>query len=244
MNAVFASRSFWQPYLTLEPENLSDVELAEQLGALRSDYAIREENISFEVSGEQHTAINRLVEFPFACGERFQLVIEYRPDCDGCEKSLKLVDHQAGMRQEMGWWDLARWHPYCLRPEELELLRRYWRQFDSRWEGSELPLLLLCQFVGLADEQAREALAAQVGLALNVTVQRKPGETQLKAPLYVADGDFRWEQDSEFGWVFTSDEYCCYSIRNRPHAESNEGHFPFTAFREMIREVERQSGRE
>ena len=42
-----------------------------------------------------------------------------------CNKSLQLKDKTTGEGYEMGWWDLARWHPYCLRPEELRILIEY-----------------------------------------------------------------------------------------------------------------------
>ena len=45
-----------------------------------------------------------------------------------------------------------------------------------------------------------------------------------------------WEQDAELGWVFTSEDHSCYSLRNRSHADSEEGRFPFAAFREMMAE--------
>jgi hypothetical protein len=61
-------------------------------------------------------------------------------------------------------------------------------------------------------------------------------------PLHIADGNYRWEDDVELGWVFTSDEYCCYSLRNRAHHDSNEGRFPFAAFREMMAELQQILG--
>jgi hypothetical protein len=138
----------------------------------------------------------------------------------------------------LGWSDLARWHPYCLRPAEFDTLLQFWERWDRRWQGQDLPLLLLCQFVGLPDAGARNALAARAQAALQSLGLPGAGEGQLDVPLHIPDGDYRWEADSELGWVFTSDDYCCYSIRNRPHANSDEGRFPFTAFREMMTEVQ------
>src|SRR5262249_53890107 len=68
----------------------------------------------------------------------------------------------------------------------------------------------------------------------------EPGKGDLEVPVHVPEPDYRWEHDPELGWVFTSDKYCCYSLRNRPHAGSDEGQFPFIAFREMMSDVERQ----
>jgi hypothetical protein len=140
----------------------------------------------------------------------------------------------------MGWWDMARWHPYCLRPEEFDSLLQFWGRWDQRWRGQELPLLLLCQFVGLPDASARDALAARAQAAWRPLGLPQPGESPLEIPLHFPEGGYRWEADADLGWVFTSDDYCCYSIRNKAHADSEEGHFPFTAFREMMSEVQQR----
>jgi len=236
VNPVFATQAFWQPYLTCEPENVLEEELAAQLDRLRSDYVVRDEKITYDYAGEQRTAEYRVVEFPFACGERFTLVVEYQPDVSGCDKNLFLVDVRSGKKHQMGWWDLARWHPYCLRPDELDDLLEFWRRWDDRWETGELPLLLLCQFVGLADSKDLQALQTKADDAYRTLGLPAPGPGQLSVRLHVPE-NYRWETDDELGWVFTSDEYCCYSLRNRPHADSDEGRFPFALFREMMADV-------
>jgi hypothetical protein len=116
----------------------------------------------------------------------------------------------------MGWWDLARWHPYCLRLAELDALLQFWERWDRRWGGQEVPLLLLCQFVGLPDAASRDALAARAQTALqSLGLPGPPSEGRMDVPLHIPDGDYRWEADSELGWVFTSDDYCCYSLRSK-----------------------------
>lgn len=240
MNSVFATSAFWQPYLTLEPGEVSEDDFATQLEGLRRDFVVRDKTINYEYSGRQHTAVLRVVEFPFSCGEQFSLIIEYEPSVNGCSKTLVLADTRTGTRMEMGWWDLARWHPYCLRVAELDSLLLYWERWDHRWRGQEIPLLLLCQFVGLPTIGVRDALAARARTVLQSLGLPGTNGSQLEAELYVPDGDYRWDEDAELGWVFTSDEYCCYSIRNRPHFNSNEGRFPFIAFKEMMSEVQQQ----
>ena len=233
MNPVFATEAFWQPYLTCEPIGVSDEELAAQLDGLRSDYVVRDEKIAYEHAGEQHTAECRVVEFPFSCGEQFSLVIEYEPEVHGCVNNLSLLDDRSGTKHQMGWWDLARWHPYCLRLDEFDDLLEFWRRWDDRWDSRELPLLLLCQFIGLADSEDLQSLQSKADDAYCRLGLPVPGPEKPRVQLHVPD-DFHWEIDDELGWVFTSHEYCCYSIRNRPHADSDEGRFPFTLFREMM----------
>jgi hypothetical protein len=242
VNSILGTSTFWQPYLTLEPGEVSEEGFAVQLEELRRDFAVRDEISQYEYSGRQHRAVRRVVEFPFTCGERFSLVLDYQPAVTGCRTTLFLADTHSGTKREMGWWDLARWHPYCLRPLELDSLLQFWKLWDPRWRGQETPLLLLCQFVGLPDLGARDALTARAQTVLQSLGLPGANESQLEVPLYVPDGNYRWEEDAELGWVFTSDEYCCYSIRNRPHFDSDEGRFPFTAFREMMNEVQQRLG--
>jgi hypothetical protein len=238
MNPVLKTREFWQPYLTLEPKGVSEGDLAAQLDGLSADYPVREETINYEYCGEHRTAVRRLVDFAFACGDRFSLVIEYEPDVNGCDTNLFLVDIRSGMKHELGWWDLARWHPYCLRQEELDELLEFWQRRDLRWRIAELPLLLLCQFVGLANSKELGTLQTRAEAAYNALGVPAMGEGRNNVPLRVPE-NYRWEQDAELGWVFTSDEYSCYSLRNRPHHDSDEGRFPFTAFREMMADIRR-----
>lgn len=79
MNSVFATSAFWQPYLTLEPGEVSEDDFVAQVEGLRTDFTVRDETINYEYSGRRQTAVRRVVEFPFCCGERFSLVIEYEP---------------------------------------------------------------------------------------------------------------------------------------------------------------------
>ena len=44
---------------------------------------------------------------------------------------------------------------------------------------------------------------------------------------FLLKDDYRWHLDADLGWTFTSDEYDCYSIRNRNHTGKGEGRFPF-----------------
>jgi hypothetical protein len=199
MNPVFAKSAFWLPYLTLEAGEVGEDEFVAQLEELRRDFVIRDDIIKYQHGGRQHTAVRRVVEFPFSCGQRYSLLIEYEPGVDGCSKNLFLVDARSGKKSEMGWWDLARWHPYCLRPEEFDRLLEFWRRRDPRWQGQDLPLPLLCQFVGLPNSADRDALADQANAAVRALGLPRVGRRQLKVPLHVPEGDCRWEVDATLG---------------------------------------------
>ena len=240
MNSAFSTTAFWIPYLTLELDDVSKEDAEAQLNILRNEYAVRDETTYFEYGGRQMTSIRRVIEFPFPCGERYSLVIEHEPSDFGCTRNLFLVDSKSGVRSAMGWWDQARWHPYCLRPEEFDLLLQYWNRSDRRY-GPNVAFLLFCQFVGLADTTARDALVTRAKAAADALGLSASGG-KFEIPLQTPGEDYRWEVDADLGWVFTSDKYCCYSLRNRPHAESDEGRVPFTAFQEMMSEVQRRLG--
>lgn len=235
MNPIFSTREFWQPYFYLEPEGINKDEVARQLAIIQADFPVREDKVPYEVQGHQHIAIRRIVEFSFRCGDRYSLLIEYELEIDGCLLELFLVDRRAGTKRKMGWLDLAQWHPYCLHLEEFDALLVYWERHDPRWQGQHLPLLLLCQFVGLPDVSSRDSLLARAQTALAAVCPT----VRMEIPLPIPEGDYAWEDDPALGWLFTSDTYCCYSMRNRPHVDSEEHHFPFAAFRELMAEVRR-----
>jgi hypothetical protein len=239
MNRVFSTIDFWRPYGTLDPGELCALDFASQLDSLSADYPVRAETVHFEYAGRQQSAIHRFVEFSFSCGDLFSLVVEYEPAENGCSMYLMLVDSRSGKKHEMGWWDLVQWHPYCLRLQELDCLLRFWRQGDPRWHGDELPLLLLCQFVGVCDSNEQRSLAARVESAFETLGLSGDAYSTEVVPIYIPEGAYYWRNDAELGWLFTSDDYCCYSMRNRPHADADEGQFPFAQFREMLNDVQK-----
>jgi hypothetical protein len=239
VNPVFTTRAFWQPYLYPEPEGVNADDIARQLAVLQTDFPVREDQVPFELQGRQHVAIRRVVEFSFRCSDRYSLLIEYELEVQGCMTVLFLVDRQSGTKSQMGWSDLARWHPYCLHPEEFDALLADWERHDPRWHGQHLPLLLLCQFVGLPDSSSRDSLSARAEAALAAVCP----EGRMEIPLHVPE-DYAWEHDPELGWLFTSDTYCCLSTRNRQHLDSDEHHFPFAAFQELMAAVRRRDPEE
>ncbi len=240
-NPAFGNPNFWRLFFKLEDSTISNDEIEEQLSLLRQDFQILEEPIPsgsglHDSEENEDDFIRGSVQFHFPCGDQFSLLLDYAMTTEGCDKHLSLLNHSSGEKSVMGWWDLARWHPYCLRVEELDRLLGYWANHTSRWSETHLPLLLLCQFVGLESSEAQDALTQRAKNAIrSIGVQKRDGKLP-KPTLRVPEDEYRWELDEQLGWVFTSDEYCCYSLRNRPHAENSdeEGRFPFEAFRQML----------
>jgi hypothetical protein len=257
MNPVFATQAFWDLYLTLRCIDYGEDEIASQLRGLARDFPLRRTISIYDTHEEDRDLPLDAVEFTFSCGDRYSMVIEYWPSIVGCDKWLFLQDQVTAERAPLGWWDLARWHPYCLRQEELDLLLRYWCRFDPRWPDESLILLLFCQFVGLCDKNGwqglsgrAEAAYARLGPAFvdRVELSTDPSDDDLPLSAEMLVGcptepaavplwwrpDYRWEQRSEVGWVFTSDEYDCYSLRNGTHGGMD---FPYAGFAAMLQEV-------
>lgn len=208
-----------------------DIDL--QLQELAQDFVVRTDTISFQYEGQTHSTQKRVIEFPLPCGNGFDLVVEYEPDPQGCTITLFLHDAATRNKQQMGWWDLARWHPYCLHPEELDILLRYWARGASPWPEERTALMLLAPFVGLSDQHMQQNLSARVDAAYWAVCPQALDHPPL---LLQIPEDYRWDHDDLLGQVF-SGAYPCYSIRNRPHVGSDEGQFPFSTFREVIRRL-------
>ncbi|MET8154613.1 hypothetical protein ACIBSW_13415 [Actinoplanes sp. NPDC049668] len=143
-------------------------------------------------------------------------------------------DDVAGGRLELGHWDQARAHPFCLRWDELEaVVRRMRAEPDRQRVSPELAMLLLAPWVGHgSDEQdllaARRRIIAgeldRLGLFHGDAAERIV--ESLLMP--VSEDDYAWRWDAEAGWTFGG-EYSCYSNRNDDHR------FPFAEFAEFRR---------
>lgn len=205
---------------------MNDSDLASQLKELRRDFTVRTDQVEFEVDGELVKGSIKVVEFQLPLPGGYSILIDYMLNLGGCEKNLYLCHDDADSPMLMGWWDLQSWHPYCLRTEELDRLLRYWE--DQEDLDPDLPLLLLADFVGMetpASSQALQERVAEAYARLSDDPLPCPAEIHAKD-----EDDYQWTQDEEFGWIFHSEEYPCYSLRNRAHIDSGEGCFPFLAF--------------
>src|SRR5437867_2675278 len=138
MNTVLTTDAFWELYYNLSSETQTEDDVSTQLEELSKDFVVRKDTFQYEYEGEQRTASSKVVEFPFSCGTKFSMMIEYVPDIFGCDINLFLISADTQFKNQMGWWDLARWHPYCLRPEELDCLLAYWARWDDRWANNSV----------------------------------------------------------------------------------------------------------
>jgi hypothetical protein len=206
---------------------------------LKESFKYREDIIRYEQEGKEQTSINKVIEFKFDCGEffslRLDLLLEHRSGSwTNAETSLYLWDEKESKEHPMGWWDLARWHPICIKPEEFDLLLEHWSLNDPIWKNTPFPKLLLKNYVGFSDEAVLELLQKEVLEVFKdlITDEYNAVEDTLRFIPFFEDSV--WQKHQEFGWVYESEVYNCYSIRNECHASGEEGLFPFEEYQKMI----------
>jgi len=138
---------------------------------------------------------------------------------------------------ELGHWDQARWHPFCVRWSELEAVVAQMRAApDPHPLPPEVGMLLLARWVGHGSDEAallndrREVIA---GTFERLGLFRGEDAVRMAAQLLraVPEDDYAWRWDSERGWLL-SGEYPGYSIRNDCHSR-----FPFAEFTEFRRQL-------
>ena len=230
---VFRSKSFWTLYYNREDPDRDSADIVEECRGFEGVFRVDYDTVEVD---EVETFEQAAVVFPFDCGPRYQMLIRYMPDELGVMINLDLLERRTERRWQMGWWDLERWHPFCLRIEELEALLIHWEANDPLWSGTPLPFLLLVPFVGPVDDAAFDFLAdrvASAGQSLGLQLRADFADPK---PATIED-NFRWGVDPELGWVFTSPEYACYSLRNREHLGSEEGSYPFERWREALTDL-------
>jgi hypothetical protein len=235
MNAVFSNNDFWNLFWNLEPDDIGDFNLEKNIEILSQDFDIKK-----EING---SLTYYSVNLSFNCGQKYSLLL----DCGfhngfglSCDKSLQLKDNLTKETYELGWWDMARWHPYCLRPEELRFLIEYWKRFDSKWQDGKLPLLLLLHFVGFENETQAEPFfeeATEICKVWEIHSRYLQIENWFEA---IEREKYKWSFNQNLGWTIGNDDYSCYSLRNKEHyndAINDEGSFPFRKFNQMMQEV-------
>jgi hypothetical protein len=136
---------------------------------------------------------------------------------------------------ELGHWDQARWHPFCLRWSEVEAVVAQLRA-GTHPLPPEVGLLLLARWVGHGSDEAallqeRRAVVARaferLGLFQGAAAARMAAQLMQAVP----EDDYAWRWDAERGWLLSGD-YAGYSIRNDCHDR-----FPFPEFTQFRRQL-------
>ncbi|MEU7909011.1 hypothetical protein [Actinoplanes sp. NPDC049118] len=223
LHTALRTPEFWRCY-ALDGTDGFDVDatgerLAEEIGEPNLDLPVRPDwflrlSLCFEVN--LHTL--------YLC--------DLDPDEDYEDYEDDDEDVPVDSQLELGHWDQARWHPFCLRWEELEaVVRRMRAEPDRQQVSPEQAMLLLARWVGHGADEQDLLVARRRSVA---GALERPGlfhgddAARMAAGLLVAvsEDDYAWRWDAEKGWTFGGD-YGCYSNRNDGHD------FPFAEFAEF-----------
>jgi hypothetical protein len=241
MNKVFKELNFWNLFIFLERDDLEADTVEKQLDALSTDFRIETGNNEYKHDGQSFQEDYSIVFFEFDLSPDYMLQLEYIPRPEGCGKYLHLKDKKQDRLHLMGWWDLDAWHPYCLREEEvLAINERLKGQSSGPWAGTDLPLLLLHDFVGFDSPEGAESFAQKVfeafkSLGIEGFMKAEPKPV---AVFYQEEEAYSWRKDAKLGYVFESKIYNCYSLRNAAHNSGEEkGRFPFEDWNKLMSAV-------
>jgi hypothetical protein len=179
---------------------------SDRLGELTDALAVDEE-------GEE-------TEVEFAVGGGHRLVLSVDTGLDSHELAVGSAD-----LVELAWDDLAHWHPFALRWDELDLICRAVALVDPG-QHPGAPLALLCRFAAVFTDKELLAYAEAVDAAY--TSLRPAGWTGYwpRAADWLERADFRgkgvtWHRDDAGDLVASpaDDEADFYSTRVRPHPQ-------------------------
>ena len=253
MTNIFHNEDFWILYLKLEGILLDDnqniiKEIEEDkinaiIKPLSSHFVVHQEKGKkehdkqrlkeiglFDFIGKKIEYEVNTVFFDFQL-KNFSLLIESNFDVSGCEHYLYLKYQED--KYLLGWWDLARWHPFCLRYNEFNVILENIKTYDTKWGESDIPLLLLKNFVGFGngDEKNNEELSVKADKILEkLQIQY---HRNLSSCFYKQN--YHWKE-TNLGLEFTGD-YNCYSLRNLEHKDSKEESFPFELWNKLMNDL-------
>ncbi len=163
--------------------------------------------------------------------------------------SLGITVPGAAEAAELGWDDLAHWHPYALRWNELNLICRAVAALDPRLPHPGAPLALLCRFAALFEDDDVDQAVAEVDAAF---VSLRPHQWEGYWPRgadWLGRADFRgqevvWQRD-QAGNLWASQEEGAhmdfYSTRVEPEAGVAE-QFPYAKLQALLAAAESTLG--
>ena len=141
---------------------------------------------------------------------------------------------------ELGWDDLAHWHPYALRWSELDLICRAIAALDPQLPHPGAPLALLCRFAAVfEDDDVDHAVAAVDAAYASLRPHQWDGYWP-RGTDWLERADFRgqnvvWQRDQAGNlWARQDDDHEAdfYSTRVEPAAGAE--HFPYTRLRALL----------
>ncbi|MFD2765779.1 hypothetical protein [Micromonospora eburnea] len=177
------------------------------------------------------------VAFEVGAGHHVVLSIDVSLD----SYSLMITTPDLSEPAELGWDDLAHWHPYALRWSELDLICRAIAARDPQLPHSGVPLALLCRFAAVFDDDDVDQAVATVDAAYAALRPARWEGYWPRGTDWLDRADFRgqhviWRRD-EAGNLWAQqddrDDEPFYSTRLGPDTGTGEG-FPHVPLRAVL----------
>lgn len=248
MKEIFSKIEFWRIFTKHEVWDINEFQFNQHLDELKNNFKYREDLIEFEFEGKKEIAKDKIIEFEFDCGNKYKMVLEYTLEyrCEQSEGTHKLYlkNKLNNEKKLMGWMDICQWHPLCIAPEEFELLQIYWQEKDPIWKNTIYPKLLLKSYVGLHNPDEFNKYKKEITelfQSLEIKGLDEYSEEIIIVPFYGSQ-KYKWLLHEKLGWLYESEKYNCYSIRNECHSKSEHEKFPFSEWNEMIEYIENDLG--
>ncbi len=228
----------------MEVGDITEKEFHLHLNKLRENFKLEKKRSNLKLMETRKLQLIRLLSLNSIVARKYSLILDYRLNfsCEQAESNHKLylLNKFNKDKKMMGWLDIAQWHPLCIAPEEFDLLLKYWKIKDQTWKGTCFPKLILKGYVGhhnptQAAKFRDEILEKFVELKIDGFEDYKD---RLSNVHFYGSERYKWLKVDEFGWVYESDVYNCYSIRNECHYTSGNENFPFQEWNEMIKSIE------
>ncbi|WP_406229557.1 hypothetical protein [Nocardia sp. NBC_01009] len=206
---------------------------ADRLGDIQ-DLLDEEEELEDERDWDDDSALS--VEFDVGGGYRVLLSVDTKADFH----SLEIAVPDSPDAAELGWDDMAHWHPYALRWRELDLICQAIATLDPQLPHPGAPLALLCRFSAVfEDDDVNQAVAAVDAAYRSLRPQQSDGYWPRGAD-WLARADFRgqnvaWQLDQAGNlWARQEDDHerDFYSTRVEPVAGTDQ--FPYARLQALL----------
>ncbi|MEV5766539.1 hypothetical protein AB0L34_18500 [Micromonospora sp. NPDC052213] len=179
------------------------------------------------------------LDVAFEVGDGHHVVLSMDASIDSY--SLEVTTPDSAEPAELGWDDLAHWHPYALRWSELDLICRAIAARDPQLQHPGAPLALLCRFAAVFDDDDVDQAVAAVDEAYAAL---RPPQWEGYWPCgadWLERADFRgqnviWQRDEAGNlWARQDDRHDepFYSTRLGPDTGTGEG-FPHAPLRAVL----------
>ncbi len=179
------------------------------------------------------------LDVAFEVGDGHHAVLSMDPSADSY--SLLVTTPDSAEAAELGWDDLAHWHPHALRWSELDLICRAIAARDPELRHPGAPLALLCRFAAVFDDDDVDQAVAVVEEAYAaLRPPRWEGYWPCGAD-WLERADFRgvnviWQRDEAGNlWAHQDDhdDEPFYSTRTGPDTGAPDG-FPHAPLRAVL----------